>query len=279
MSLPATVTMTQKQYGGARTIDEVIEQMDDIIAWAKAEQSRLGYFAALYRKVTVQVKEGIQNGMFEDGARMEVLDVTFANRYLTALNSFLQGKPASKSWMVAFESAESHKPIIMQHLLLGMNAHINLDLGIAAAQTCPGNRIGSLEGDFMKINTILSSLVDDVREEIDQLSPWIDLLDNISPTTSDAIVNFSMEKARDFAWHFAQELAPLSASDQEVEIRKKDHLIADLGYLVAHPIGMFFRLGLWVIRLRESSDVVRNIDVLSQGHVVAVPQEASVLTP
>ena len=46
--------------GLARTIDEVILQLDDIIARSIREQSRLGYFAALYRKVTIKVKEGIE---------------------------------------------------------------------------------------------------------------------------------------------------------------------------------------------------------------------------
>jgi hypothetical protein len=41
----------------ARNIYEVIQQLDDIIDWALSKKSRLGYFAALYRKVTLKVKE------------------------------------------------------------------------------------------------------------------------------------------------------------------------------------------------------------------------------
>ena len=58
----------------AENIDQVIEQLDEIIDVARAEESRLGYFAALYRKVTIQVKKGIGENFFEDGARMERLD-------------------------------------------------------------------------------------------------------------------------------------------------------------------------------------------------------------
>src|SRR5438105_8150490 len=72
----------------ARTIDEVIEQLNDIINRTRQEQSRLGFFAALYRVVTIKVKEGISAVRFDDGARMEQLDVTFANRYLDALQRF-----------------------------------------------------------------------------------------------------------------------------------------------------------------------------------------------
>ena len=66
------------------TIDEVITALEQIMDTCTRTGNRLGYFAALYYKVTCRVREGIRNQEFEDGARMERLDVTFANRYLQA---------------------------------------------------------------------------------------------------------------------------------------------------------------------------------------------------
>ena len=43
----------------AETIDQIVERITGIVDQAKAERSRSGYFAALYRKVTVQVQRGI----------------------------------------------------------------------------------------------------------------------------------------------------------------------------------------------------------------------------
>ena len=136
----------------AKTIDEIIVRLDDIIARARRDESRLGFFAVLYRNVTLQVREGIRNNLFEDGARMERLDVTFASRYLDAYEGFRQGQALSKCWRVSFEAAARWPPIILQHLLLGMNAHINFDLGIAAAETAPGDELPSLQHDFNQIN-------------------------------------------------------------------------------------------------------------------------------
>ena len=121
----------------ATAIDQVIAQLGDVIDRSLRERSRLGFFAALYRKVTIKVKEGIAAGRFDDGPRMERLDVTFANRYLEALARFRNGQPPTPCWLLSFETAATWAPIILQHLLLGMNAHINFDLGIAAATTCP----------------------------------------------------------------------------------------------------------------------------------------------
>lgn len=68
-----------------QTIDEVLTEPDQIIHRARNEPDRLGFFATLYRNVTIKVKEGIAAGLFEDGPRMEKLNVTFANRYLAAV--------------------------------------------------------------------------------------------------------------------------------------------------------------------------------------------------
>ena len=53
----------------ANTIDEVIQLLDEVIEKSKIEQSALGLFAALYREVTVKVKEGIS-----DGSVVSILD-------------------------------------------------------------------------------------------------------------------------------------------------------------------------------------------------------------
>ena len=88
-----------------QTIDEVLTELDQIILRARNERDRLGFFATLYRNVTLKVKEGIAAGLFEDGPRMEKLDVTFANRYLTALGSFRRGEQVSKCWLCSFRLA------------------------------------------------------------------------------------------------------------------------------------------------------------------------------
>lgn len=256
MSAPAPIL------GLARTIDEVIAQLDDIIARSIREGSRLGYFAALYRKVTVKVKEGIAQGRFENGPRMERFDVTFANRYLQAMDQFRRGQQPTQCWLVSFRAAAAWRPIILQDLLLGINAHINFDLGIAAAEIAPGDELPSLQHDFDEINNILAALVGQVESEINEVSPWINLLDHIDPNADTAIVNFSMDTARACAWHLATTLAPLSASQWKPILDLKDLEMTALANLIRHPVGLIFKLGLLVIRSRESSDVAMVIEVL-----------------
>lgn len=246
----------------ATTIDEVISALDQIIAAAREEESRIGYFPALYRQVTIEVKKGIEAGFFEDGERMERLDVIFANRYLEALSQYQRGEVPTRSWLVAFEATERWWPIVLQHLLLGINAHINLDLGIAAARTSPGAQLAGLQGDFNKINGILASLVDEVKHELTVIWPMLGLLDRLAGNTEDKIINFSMKIARQRAWEVAERLAPLSEQEQVPEIADIDQRIALLGRIIWKP-GPLTRLILATIRVGERGSVPRKIDILT----------------
>ncbi|MBC8029594.1 MAG: hypothetical protein H7Z16_05740 [Pyrinomonadaceae bacterium] len=247
-----------------QTIDEILEQLDQIIFTCRQESSRLGFFATLYRNVTIKVKEGIAAGAFDDGPRMERLDVAFANRYLAALESFRRDDPLSVCWRVAFQTAGNYWPLILQHLLIGMNAHINFDLGIAAATIAPGPELPALRGDFDRINNILGGMILKVRSNVEELSPWIRFLDRLAPTTEDRIINFSLNKARASAWLVATMVSTTPPGKLPVKLSVLDDGVAMLGSLVGSPKGWLINLGLRGIRLRESNDVPHIIDVLSQ---------------
>src|SRR6185436_10526735 len=185
---------------------QVVQALDGIIAECKARRSRLGFFAALYRQVTVHVREGIANGFFEDGPRMERLDALFASRYLDAFAARGAGQPVSEAWRVAFDTGLGSRATILQDLLLGVNAHINLDLGIAAAETSPGAAIEDLKADFDRINAILGEFVDAAQDVIDDFSPGMNTLDAVGGRTDEGLANFSLLIAREEAWLNAEVL-------------------------------------------------------------------------
>ncbi len=244
----------------ARTIDEVIIRLEEIIRLCRERKSRLGYFPALYRKVTIEVKKGIAAGKFEDGARMEKLDVIFANRYLEAWDQHERGEKPTNSWLVAFQAGRSRWPIVLQHLLLGMNAHINLDLGIAAARAAPAEALASLHNDFNAINGVLASLVDEVRSELEYIWPPLRFLARLTNRSEEMLINLSMAEARDQAWNLAERLAPLSPVEQERVIAEADGWTALFGRVVKDPPPFFNTL---LIRTAEIKSVAKIIDILA----------------
>lgn len=172
----------------ANSIDEVITHLDIVIAWSTVNQSRVGYFATLYRRMTIAVQLGIHNNVFADGKRMERLDVIFANRYLQAWEAYINKKPCSTAWCKAFDSCSANNLIVLQHLLIGINTHINLDLAIAAAQTCPGNQIYSLQGDFEKINDVIALTSQDVQNTLCNIWFPLRMLQKISNKREEAVL-------------------------------------------------------------------------------------------
>lgn len=243
----------------ANSIIEVIQQLDSIIADCRKTSSRLGYFACLYRNMTIAVQSGIETHLFEDGPRMEKLDVCFANRYLAAYNAYTSGQKPTAAWQKAFDAAASNQFIVLQHLLLGINAHINLDLGIAAAEISKGGDIQALANDFNKINDIISNLSGEVQKDLESISWPMKFLNNIRQEK--AVINFSITIARKAAWTNALALSAIPVNQQENYIVTLDTQIAAIAQKIISP-GFFVSLLLRSIRLFENANINKNIDFL-----------------
>ena len=220
-------------------IDEVVARLDGIVQDSIDTGSRLGYFGALYNRVTKAVRTGIRSRAFEDNARMERLDVIFANRYIDAYDRQARGETHTLSWQTTFSAAPRSDLSVLQHLLLGMNAHINLDLGIAAATVSPGSQLDSLHGDFDRINEVLGSLLPTVEAQLREMSPKLDVLSGVAHGANrldERIGNFSMEKARDAAWRFARRLASLDSQTlRTIDIAARDSVTAVLALKIQEP--------------------------------------------
>jgi len=247
----------------ATTIDEVISILDDIILTSEKNQDPLGYFAVLYRKVTLKVKEGIAEGFFDDGPRMEEFDIVFANRYIAAYNAYQQQQDVTLSWQRAFVLSKKYWPIVLQHLLIGMNAHINLDLGIAAAQIMKGKDIQHLKSDFDKINTVLSSLVNDVQQDLADIWPMLKKVLQWTKKADDFLIDFSMNLARDGAWKFAVTLADKNDTEIQDLIKQRDIKVAEKAKLISNP-GVIARFLFGIIRLGERGSVAQKIEKLKK---------------
>jgi hypothetical protein len=246
------------------SIDEVLQQLDEIILETVRDNNYLGIFAYVYRRTTAEIKKGIAEKRFEDNDRMQRLDVTFANKYISAYQNFKSSAgTVSRAWTIPFQSG-SEKHTIMQHLLMGMNAHINLDLGIAASETAPGNAINGLKNDFMKVNDILAGLTNEMQARVGRISWWMFLLDWLAGHKDDSVINFSMVKAREASWNLACKLAGSTMEEQEVTITQTDTIISELAEIIKHPPGILLRNVLKFITRFEEQDVKKIIAGLQQ---------------
>ena len=245
----------------SQTIDEVLERLSEIIELCKQKGLRHGYFAVLYKHMTAAVRDAIKGGKFEDNARMEKLDVLFADRYLEAFYLMNNGQPTTKSWKKAFEAADHPSLVVFQHLLLGVNAHINLDLAIAAAQTSPGPTIFDMKKDFEKINEIIASLTGVMQKRLSRVSWPMNFIRNIMNGSDEAVIEFSIAKARKASWAQATLLAQANTQQTEPYIHSLDQAVSGIASKIIQP-GRLTRALLTPVRWFEPSGIPKIIELL-----------------
>ena len=247
----------------ASTINEVIKELNAIVDDSINTGNRLGYFAVLYKRVTEAVAQKITEGYFDDGPRMEKLDVIFANRYLDAYYAYTSGKSCTTSWQFAFDSTKVWKPMVLHHLLIGMNAHINLDLGIATATISPGNTINNIQNDFLKINALLTAMINGTKLELFDMWPASKLIAKLNMgKMENSIAGFSMMIARDAAWQVALAYAPLSTVAAQTDyINAQDKAVNAFGNHILNP-GAWSTTIMYVLRLFEVGTTASKIKKL-----------------
>lgn len=243
------------------TINDVLIRMDQIVGECKAQQSRIGYFAILYRQVTKRVRDGILAGEFEDNPRMEVLDVFFAKRFIDAYELWKAGNNPTESWRLAFEASKNSGHLVLQHLFLGINAHINLDLGIAASETMRGKDLAGIQGDFNQINSLLAELVDGVKANISLVSPIFGWLIPLAKGRDEMLLNFSIQIARDGAWKYAGEYH--ADPNKDFQIKDRDGNISNLARKLINP-GKFLGFLVKIVNIAEWKSVSRTMDQLDK---------------
>jgi hypothetical protein len=227
----------------ATNINEVIAELDIIIAKCLAENSKMGLFAALYRKVTLRVKEGIAVGRFDDGERMERLDVLFANRYLEAYCAHCAGTSMTSSWQITFDASKNPSLFMIQHLFAGMNSHISLDLGIATAKTAEGKPLSEMERDFNEINHVLSDMIDEVQKALEKTSLMMMALDWLAGNQDERLARFSLEFFRKRAWDITNhlygltdDLLPQKIAELDNQVTKENHWFTAFGGNIFPPM-------------------------------------------
>ena len=252
----------------SQTIDEIIARLNGDIDEALRGASRIGYFAALYERVTTNVRRALVAGdVFQDNPRMERFDVIFAGRFLAAWDAYSEGREPTASWRVAFKWLEDPGLLVVQHLMLGMNAHINLDLGIAAATAAPTPaELQSLKPDFMTINNLLGRLLGVVELELGQICPRFaraQRLTFFAPHLEERLFGFGMGAARDLAWLFAEQLVAAGEGNWEHLIAKRDAETAIVGQTLYPLHGFAAHVARW-IHGSECNDIKTNIQIIAE---------------
>lgn len=245
--------------GSVEDVDDVIEALDEVLALGVREGHRWSVFAAMYRRVTIAVKRAIERGEFDDGPRMSRFDAVFALRYLRPLQAHLRGEPVPRAWSVAFRATGDLRLTAMQLLLLGVNAHINLDLGFSVVDA--GLELDPFRADFDRINAILADELDGVQQALDTVSPWLAGVDRFMGKADERLGVFVVVRSRDQAWRTALEASSRSPQERATYEATVDRSTAELAERIADP-GFPLSCLVRMIGWRESWTVLELVALL-----------------
>ena len=223
----------------AASLTDTVANFDTIIAWATTEKSAIGYFATVYKRATLAIERATTRpGRFRKPTRMEEFAKAFSQRYFDALNACFTPEPGTrptKVWDLHVKGTRLDDPIILQHLLTAVNAHINLDLGIAACQV-GGANLPALRNDFNHVNAILGSQIQGVLDALSDVSPGLAEARRLFLGEVDEVeeIRKLLIKFRDGAWNYAVILSENPGLFDEL-VAGQDASTTELGRCYLNP--------------------------------------------
>lgn len=246
----------------AEKLGDVRGRIQEILEHCRKEQSTLGYFAALYTKVAVGIEEAIEKKEFDNNERLARMDVNFVNYYIHAMNCAFSGEPAPAHWQLAIDFSKNPETLVLGHLFLAMNAHINYDLSNAVNDSVKPEETISFKKDFLRVNNILFSLLDSVQNDVADFVWPLKIYLLFGRKTDDRLISYGMKLLRNDAFSYSCILALCDEKFRNLENAERMKEVVDLGKkLVTHQkawIKAVFRF----VRQFESGSVVSRIDML-----------------
>jgi hypothetical protein len=193
-------------------IDAVVREMQRRYEPLKDTCSHQALFALTYLRVTqTYAWSARQPGYYADPAWTNHAVAVFAKYYLRAFDAWSANNNSAavpQAWKMAFDAARDGRVSAAGNFFLGLNAHINHDLGLAMAAaglTGPDGRSEKPNYDHIDalLNSVTLPLVAELSARLDQ-----SMDDSSLPLSLDAVATGNvMYLWREQAWRNAELLA------------------------------------------------------------------------
>jgi len=232
-----------------RTMPEVIDRLERLQAYAEAHELRgqhdgVACFSALYQRGAQRIWEAIGSGALPDPGFIALLCVELANRYFRAIwASFLSPSDVPDAWAVLFDRRSDPHVTQMQFVAAGVNAHLRLDLAVAAANTCArlNAPLAAGQGDasYREVRRIVAEELEKFRYGFE--ITWRRLvegavLDRVTGKIDDWLATATF--GEDLAWEGAERLWRLRrrGKDEVALIAELDQAAARAGRAILVPV-------------------------------------------
>lgn len=229
------------------TVPEVLARLERIASYAEGHEPRgqhdgVACFTALYHRITTRIWEGIASGVFRNPEFVAAVDVALANRYFAALRTgALQPEAVPTAWAPLLARRGDPRITRIQFAVAGVNAHLNVDLAVAIADTCcelhSGPATGAKRASYLEMNRIFATEMQALRRQFE--STWERLIDRVVfSRVLIRIDDWTAVTTREVAWEAAGHIWALrqQGDDPEAFVASLARVAGEASRLVLTPV-------------------------------------------
>lgn len=188
---------------------EIVNKMDRMAREWELREDKRAIFLRCYCMMTRNMVTALGDKRFIDQDWVGDMLNRFAEYYFDALACFDCGEEVPMVWRYVHDAAEHKDLHVLQHLFLGVNAHINYDLVLTLYellqpewdQLSEDNR-RNRHLDHQQVNTIIEETIDRVQDEVvEQYNPRMDLVDKMMGRLDERLIGGLIRKWRKSVWN------------------------------------------------------------------------------
>jgi hypothetical protein len=211
------------------TKQSVIKKMEDMAQQWETQQDPRAIFLRCYSMMSANMLQALEDQRFQNSDWVSVLLHRFADYYFDALACFDCGEAVPAVWQHVHQLSTRKKLHVLQHLLLGVNAHINYDLVLTLNDVLEQDwkelsekERQSRYQDHVMVNTIIAETIDAVQDEVvEQYSPRMDLIDRIMGRLDERLLVGLISRWRESVWENAVRMLESQDTHQKELMRQE----------------------------------------------------------
>lgn len=207
----------------------VVSRMHRQVKQWEAAGDHRAIFLSCYAMMTENMLKAIESGRFRDGPWVSALLHRFADYYFDALECYDCGDKVPEAWRQVYEATLHQKLHVLQHLLLGVNAHINYDLVLTLYEMLRAEWPSlSTEGrqrrraDHLMVNQVIAETIDQVQDEVvERYDPFMDIIDRLLGRMDERFLSALVSNWRGEVWENVLGMLACRSAEEREELRRK----------------------------------------------------------
>lgn len=205
------------------------ERMAELIKEWEQRGDRRAIFLGCYALMTGNILIATKRHRFEDDEWVLSLIHHFASYYFNALEAY-EGPAGTPpvAWRITHDAARDPETMVLQNLLLGINAHVNYDLALAVTDLLDPEWTSLSSGvrksryhDYCQVNQIIADTVDSVQDRVvEKYAPLMEFVDILLGPIDEWFASQLINNWRDEVWQEVVAMLESPLSNRREQMRQ-----------------------------------------------------------